>query len=82
MGARWATLWGPSPSLAASSNPHTLPPAGDASESGLIKAVQVLHDIKSYRAAWPKIFEIKFNSTNKWQLSIHKNGTDPSDTSE
>ena len=21
---------------------------------------------------YPKIFEIKFNSTNKWQLSIHK----------
>lgn len=24
------------------------------------------------RAEWEKIFEIRFNSTNKWQLSIHK----------
>lgn len=44
---------------------------GDASESGLLKMVQAVRDAKSYRAAMPKLFEIKFNSTNKWQLSVH-----------
>lgn len=50
---------------------------GDASESGLIKAVQLLRDVEDYRRKNPKIFEIKFNSANKWQLSIHKS-EDPS----
>ncbi|CAG9466608.1 unnamed protein product [Pedinophyceae sp. YPF-701] len=45
---------------------------GDASESGLVKAIQLLRDVEEFRAANPKMFEIKFNSTNKWQLSIHK----------
>lgn len=45
--------------------------AGDASESGLIKSVQLLNDVKKYRAAYPKLFEIKFNSTNKYQIGIH-----------
>lgn len=45
---------------------------GDASESGLIKCVQMMGDIKTFRQAFPKLFEIKFNSTNKWQLSVHK----------
>jgi len=48
---------------------------GDASEQGLAKAVQPLRDTKEYRAANPKVFEIKFNSTNKWQLSIHEQET-------
>jgi sodium/potassium-transporting ATPase subunit alpha len=45
---------------------------GDASESGLIKGVQLLRDVADFNNANPKIHEIKFNSTNKWQLSIHK----------
>ncbi|CAD7697224.1 unnamed protein product [Ostreobium quekettii] len=45
---------------------------GDASESGLIKSMQLLRDIEEFRRANPKIFEIKFNSMNKWALSIHK----------
>jgi sodium/potassium-transporting ATPase subunit alpha len=49
-----------------------LPCSGDASESGLIKAVQLLRDVEAYNAACPKLHEIKFNSTNKWQLSIHR----------
>ncbi|GLC55060.1 hypothetical protein PLESTB_000939400 [Pleodorina starrii] len=44
---------------------------GDASESGLIKAVQLLRDVRQYRAEYPKLFEIKFNSTNKYQIGIH-----------
>ena len=47
---------------------------GDASEQGLLKLVQPLNDALEARAACPKIFEIKFNSTNKWQLSIHSQG--------
>lgn len=50
---------------------------GDASESALIKCVQLLRDVDEYHAANPKLHEIKFNSTNKWQLSIHKS-EDPS----
>ena len=53
---------------------------GDASESGLVKSVQLLRDIEEYHKACPKIHEIKFNSTNKWQLSIHK-PEDPDATS-
>ncbi|KAI8105250.1 hypothetical protein M9435_000418 [Picochlorum sp. BPE23] len=45
---------------------------GDASESALIKCVQLIRDVSEYHAANPKLHEIKFNSTNKWQLSIHK----------
>ena len=46
--------------------------SGDASESGLIKAMQPLEDVLDVRKRCPKVFEIKFNSTNKWQLSIHE----------
>ena len=45
---------------------------GDASESALIKSVQLVRDVEEYHKANPKLHEIKFNSTNKWQLSIHK----------
>lgn len=45
---------------------------GDASESALIKCMQLLRDVSEYAASNPKLFEIKFNSTNKWQLSIHR----------
>uniref|UniRef100_A0A7S1X1T7 Cation-transporting P-type ATPase N-terminal domain-containing protein n=2 Tax=Eukaryota TaxID=2759 RepID=A0A7S1X1T7_9CHLO len=46
---------------------------GDASESGLIKFTQMVEDYAAKRKVCSKIFEIKFNSTNKWQMSIHKN---------
>lgn len=49
---------------------------GDASESGLLKLVQILNDVRSTRQSRSKLFEIKFNSTNKWQLSIHDLKTD------
>lgn len=45
---------------------------GDPSESALIKFYQPLRDIMEHRSAFPKIEEIPFNSTTKWQLSIHK----------
>ena len=56
-------------------NVLSLATAGDASESGLMKFTQCLEDNETYRERYPKIFEIKFNSTNKWQLSIHQDGT-------
>ncbi|KAG2500240.1 hypothetical protein HYH03_001818 [Edaphochlamys debaryana] len=49
---------------------------GDASESGLIKSVQLLGDVKKYRQQYPKLFEIKFNSTNKYQIGIHDQSKD------
>lgn len=44
----------------------------DASEAGLAKCMQVLRDLEEYRSTCEKIFEIKFNSTNKWALTIHR----------
>jgi sodium/potassium-transporting ATPase subunit alpha len=51
--------------------PLSLQCTGDASESALIKLAQPLRGLGEYRTAAPKLFEIKFNSTNKWALSIH-----------
>ena len=45
--------------------------SGDASETALVKALQPVRDVEEYREANEKIFEIKFNSTNKWMCSIH-----------
>eukprot|EP00026_Physarum_polycephalum_P002213 Phypoly_transcript_02218.p1 GENE.Phypoly_transcript_02218~~Phypoly_transcript_02218.p1 ORF type:complete len:907 (+),score=138.68 Phypoly_transcript_02218:374-2722(+) len=44
---------------------------GDASESALLRMCEKIEPIELIRARYPKIFEIPFNSTNKWQLSIH-----------
>ncbi|GAQ85006.1 Ca2+ transporting ATPase [Klebsormidium nitens] len=46
--------------------------SGDASEQGLTKFVEPIRATRDYRDKNPKLFEIKFNSTNKWQVSIHK----------
>jgi magnesium-transporting ATPase (P-type) len=45
---------------------------GDASESALLKLVHVVRSVDSWRDANPKLGEIPFNSTNKYQLSIHE----------
>lgn len=45
---------------------------GDASESALLRMCEKLEPVDMIRERYPKIFEIPFNSTNKWQLSIHK----------
>jgi sodium/potassium-transporting ATPase subunit alpha len=45
---------------------------GDASESALLKLVHVVRDVDEWRDANPKLVEIPFNSTNKYQLSIHE----------
>eukprot|EP00741_Cyanophora_paradoxa_P011220 tig00020554_g10840.t1 len=45
---------------------------GDASESALLRLADSLEDIEQQRARAPKRFEVPFNSTNKWALSVHK----------
>lgn len=46
---------------------------GDASESALLKCFELeVGPIGSFRQRYPKICEIPFNSTNKYQLSIHE----------
>jgi sodium/potassium-transporting ATPase subunit alpha len=51
--------------------------AGDASESALLKCVElVVGNVMTFRSKHPKVLEIPFNSTNKYQLSIHETGTE------
>ncbi|XP_031438332.1 sodium/potassium-transporting ATPase subunit alpha-1b [Clupea harengus] len=48
--------------------------AGDASESALLKCIELCcGSVKEMRQKYPKCTEIPFNSTNKYQLSVHKN---------
>uniref|UniRef100_A0A8C5WTB4 Sodium/potassium-transporting ATPase subunit alpha n=1 Tax=Laticauda laticaudata TaxID=8630 RepID=A0A8C5WTB4_LATLA len=48
--------------------------AGDASESALLKCIELCcGSVRELREKNPKVVEIPFNSTNKYQLSIHKN---------
>jgi sodium/potassium-transporting ATPase subunit alpha len=47
---------------------------GDASEQAIIKFVEPLTEVKAYRSANPLLFEVPFNSTNKWYLSIRQVG--------
>jgi magnesium-transporting ATPase (P-type) len=44
---------------------------GDASETALFRYTSTFADVDAIRTRFPKLFEIPFNSTNKWQLSIH-----------
>ncbi|PRP84051.1 P-type ATPase [Planoprotostelium fungivorum] len=44
---------------------------GDASETALLRMCESYFDAEMYRQNFPKVFEIPFNSTNKFQLSIH-----------
>nr|XP_018671061.1 sodium/potassium-transporting ATPase subunit alpha-3 [Ciona intestinalis] len=53
--------------------------AGDASESALLKCVELsLGDVEGRRRRNAKIVEIPFNSMNKYQVSIHET-EDPND---
>ncbi|UJR34911.1 hypothetical protein I4U23_027689 [Adineta vaga] len=52
---------------------------GDASESALLKCVEIsIGNVIKFREANRKVCEIPFNSTNKYQVSIHeiRSGTD------
>ncbi|KAL7851307.1 hypothetical protein AOLI_G00216630 [Acnodon oligacanthus] len=47
--------------------------AGDASESALLKCIELsCGSVHTLRQKNPKVCEIPFNSTNKYQLSIHE----------
>lgn len=47
---------------------------GDASECALLKCVTLsIGNIEEYRKLQPKVAEIPFNSTNKYQVSVHEN---------
>ncbi|XP_026220191.1 sodium/potassium-transporting ATPase subunit alpha-1 [Anabas testudineus] len=49
---------------------------GDASEAALFKCIEMCcGSVEEMRNKSPKLAEIPFNSTNKYQLSIHKNST-------
>eukprot|EP00004_Rigifila_ramosa_P028075 TRINITY_DN940_c0_g1_i4.p1 TRINITY_DN940_c0_g1~~TRINITY_DN940_c0_g1_i4.p1 ORF type:complete len:1037 (+),score=262.23 TRINITY_DN940_c0_g1_i4:38-3112(+) len=50
---------------------------GDASETGIIKFCQKQIDIMQFREQHPKLFEIPFNSINKFQVSVHSLPGDP-----
>ncbi|KAK7081038.1 Sodium/potassium-transporting ATPase subunit alpha-1 [Halocaridina rubra] len=46
---------------------------GDASEAALLKCVELaMGSVKDFRARNKKVCEIPFNSTNKYQVSIHE----------
>lgn len=45
---------------------------GDASESALIKFCQFRRDILEFRGEYAKLKEIPFNSSNKFQVSVHR----------
>ncbi|KAJ3062448.1 hypothetical protein HDU98_001690 [Podochytrium sp. JEL0797] len=46
---------------------------GDATEAGLIRFAAVkLPNFDEAQDAFPKVFEIPFNSSNKWAMTIHK----------
>uniref|UniRef100_F1KRT3 Sodium/potassium-transporting ATPase subunit alpha n=1 Tax=Ascaris suum TaxID=6253 RepID=F1KRT3_ASCSU len=50
---------------------------GDASESALLKCVEISHgNVMSWRAKCLKVCEIPFNSTNKYQVSVHEMNDD------
>ncbi|XP_045626280.2 sodium/potassium-transporting ATPase subunit alpha isoform X1 [Procambarus clarkii] len=47
---------------------------GDASEAALLKCVELsVGDVTGWRARNKKVCEVPFNSTNKYQLSVHEN---------
>ena len=47
--------------------------AGDASESALLKCVELgTHDVTNFRARHKKVAEIPFNSTNKYQVRFDR----------
>ncbi|XP_043500681.1 sodium/potassium-transporting ATPase subunit alpha-like [Polistes fuscatus] len=44
---------------------------GDASETGILRFCEHIHFTDAFREKYPKVAEIPFNSTLKYQLSIH-----------
>ncbi|XP_065323368.1 sodium/potassium-transporting ATPase subunit alpha-B-like isoform X2 [Gordionus sp. m RMFG-2023] len=51
---------------------------GDASETALLKCVELTYgNVEEMRKLYRKLVEIPFNSTNKYQVSIHEAPNDP-----
>lgn len=44
---------------------------GDASDSAILSFAALNTDVIDTRAEWPKLFEVPFNSKNKWMLTVH-----------
>jgi sodium/potassium-transporting ATPase subunit alpha len=44
---------------------------GDPTERALLQFFRQTEDLPQLRAKYPKIFEVPFNSKNKWQISMH-----------
>ncbi|XP_076838511.1 sodium/potassium-transporting ATPase subunit alpha-1-like isoform X2 [Brachyhypopomus gauderio] len=48
--------------------------SGDASDSALLKCIELCYgSVKEMRDNYPKLAEIPFNSSNKYQVSVHQN---------
>ncbi|KZC11054.1 Sodium/potassium-transporting ATPase subunit alpha [Dufourea novaeangliae] len=45
---------------------------GDASETGILRFCEHIHETKTFRDAHPKVAEIPFSSITKYQMSIHR----------
>jgi magnesium-transporting ATPase (P-type) len=51
---------------------------GDASESAILRNMEMhLGGAEKYQNQRKKVFEVPFNSSNKWQLSVHELSDDP-----
>ncbi|OQR68807.1 sodium/potassium-transporting ATPase subunit alpha-like, partial [Tropilaelaps mercedesae] len=49
------------------------PCSGDASEQAILKCMEVsVGNVKAYRERNPLVFEVPFNSTNKYHITIHE----------
>jgi sodium/potassium-transporting ATPase subunit alpha len=44
---------------------------GDASDTAILRFAATYLDVEAERTKWKKLFEVPFNSKNKWMLSIH-----------
>lgn len=52
---------------------------GDASESAILRTMEIyLKGVEKFQEEHKKVFEVPFNSINKYQLSIH-DMSDPTD---
>ena len=50
---------------------------GDASEVAILKYMDIITGcVDSYRKKYPKVFEVPFNSTNKYALTINESHED------
>lgn len=46
---------------------------GDASESAILRSMErLIGNVEGFQEKRKKVFEIPFNSSNKWQLSVHE----------